>query len=1659
MNEAIARLGIIAETRDVRRGADDLGRFGREARTTAQQTSQAGRGIENMQRQMRGLSSVVTGLVGQFAALLSVWSLIRANDAWVSANNQLRLVTQSSQELLAVQREVFGLSQRTASSFESMAGLFAAIERAAGDAIGSQTEVLRLTETIAKLASASGGPASSRNSALFQLRQMLQGSVVQAQEFNSLIDGTPLLVQAIADSLGVTRAELRGMVLDGNLAVSTVINALREQADEADALFARVNFTVSDAIVRLQNAFQQLVGTNLGPLFAGLVELISRFAENIGSIIPLIAGLGVAFTIHFAGPALAALGSVLTSMTALRGALAATWALIAANPLAIVVGTLTAAALAVDRFGDSLTVAQVGIERLSSTAEDSASTVETEFVKLDVSIRDVFVGLFVVVGGELRRIADSVADLFSSVRDENEKTIDEMKAAWYEFGGSLDQEIEAVGNELIRAAQMAGYIFSNLWEAIALGAEAAFRRVVNAASSGIEDAANAARGWLPFTDSIPEVRLGRLDTSNVDSRISDWENRYNSFEESIANTDYMGDFRRRVMGAAADSASSRLGSGSVVADPAAAAAAAAAARATAELQKQADLREQMFHDAQAQIDLSEREFEIYQLTENLLDKFPEYYAQQAAGATDLLEATRSLAEEDARRLDALQRQARALAQQRTLDQNNLEQQRLRDALVIGQDEYEILERTYELMDKYPDLYDRMTEGSEQRARSEAQTQLALERQTEELSRQAERVRELQDAPVQNFIEGLENASDSFWDSFVNEGFSAIGDIGDELERVFRQLQADILRSLFDPILASIRNGATQSVSSIFGLPMPGGGISLQGTGGAGGGFGNIGGLFNSIGGIFGGGKSGAGGGGFGGFAGLGSLFGGGGVDAAGNAIGGLSGILGSAGQIFGASMIGSSVAQLFGLGGGTGGNIGGVVGGIAGSIFGPIGSAVGSFIGSAIGGMFNDEEREWAYRDLGSNRAMGSAYGSKSSAETRQVVTAISDRILEGQDLIRQLGGTMERYVSFVQFAGNAVGQYALSNAPDTYLKGGASGDPDSLVSAALEDVLNSTTFANPIIEKVASALELADTGFEDTLQALANVSDLLPKVEETTSKWSESLDQLKTTFDGLKQSTEDVYGAAHKLNRAFSEIVAEMQTQFDKGIADQITAIQNPIKSQLEGLLETQARRIEDANILGTDWTKYVRQNGDLMSWYQQNGDSSGFSSEADYGLWHYMNYGAGEGRQLGAFQSDTMAQVLELNSLELQRFIQNAGSSAAAFSELREVFDELVAAAEAAGTNTQPLVDAFEQARQGVVDAFDSDIQSTMEQLANPTLAAFKRLLEQQAERLETATEIGGNIVSVERLNALEQQKFFENLNDQQRSQMAVMLGLAEDFTGRTTLVLGSLLDEINARVDETEQLRTDALQRSERFQGFADNFNSLRQDIEDRYGAATPGAQLSSLRERLLTLAGEGQAGNESALTALPQVAQQIISLSRDLYGSTTTFRSDFDLVQGVLRDLGLSTQTAADVAAQEAETLAQQRDLLVEIRDLLGQPDPAFEALSYALYNLNEGNDSIANLLGEYLILAQANASQFVSDPALLAAALEQAQQSLVSGAGVINAVSGSSSDQLQTQQQMLGVQTALVDLTESGFVALTQEVKLLRRDLSTVFLNQSLGATG
>lgn len=266
----------------------------------ARQGAQEVRGqLDSIDRSSRGTRQSLRALAqaaGVVIGALSIRELGQAADAYTNLQNRIRLVTDSQEELLAVQDGLIGVAQRTRTDLSTLGELYGRVARSTEQLGATQAEVLQFTESVSQAIQISGATAAEASAGVIQFAQGLASGALRGDELRSVLEQTPRLALAIADSLGVTIGELRELGAEGALTADQVFQAVLEAGPELQREFALVTPTIGQVFTTIRNFGTVAVGSineALG-VTEGLNQIFTLTDETTQNLARTFRNLGLA---------------------------------------------------------------------------------------------------------------------------------------------------------------------------------------------------------------------------------------------------------------------------------------------------------------------------------------------------------------------------------------------------------------------------------------------------------------------------------------------------------------------------------------------------------------------------------------------------------------------------------------------------------------------------------------------------------------------------------------------------------------------------------------------------------------------------------------------------------------------------------------------------------------------------------------------------------------------------------------------------------------------------------------------------------------------------------------------------------------------------------------------------------------------------------------------------------------------------------------------------------------------------------------------------------------------------------------------------------------------------------------------------------------------
>lgn len=481
MNETIRNFHA-----DVKAGFEAVG-------NQVQQASEKARAeVGKIGSSLSGLTKLLAGLAtADFAK-----SVLDTADAMQAINSQVRQVTSSETEYLSVQRQLLDTANNTRASLESTASLYVSTSRALKDYGYTQQEILKFTEATNNAMTIGNVGAQQQAAALMQLSQALSSGLLRGDEFNSIAEAAPILLDTIAEYMGKSSKEIRKLGSEGQLTADVIFKAISGASEKFGEQAAKMPMTMGQALIVFSNNWQSMVSKlmNDSGAMSGIAAIIKLIADNLTLVVPIVAGFAVAVA--------AATAQVIGLNVAML-----------ANPFGIIAVSIGTVIGLIARFGNEIDVFGGGWSNLSDVIRAVWQLITETIGEAVGTVKSWFDGLT----GWLNENVGGWSSLFGRV----------MSVISSAIGAYVNIYINtfATGWMLIKeAANNMPQFFANLGKTIGNVFISAIEWMINKAVGMINsmiDFANKAASMVGISgiEKLNKVQMGRMDDGGLGGRI------------------------------------------------------------------------------------------------------------------------------------------------------------------------------------------------------------------------------------------------------------------------------------------------------------------------------------------------------------------------------------------------------------------------------------------------------------------------------------------------------------------------------------------------------------------------------------------------------------------------------------------------------------------------------------------------------------------------------------------------------------------------------------------------------------------------------------------------------------------------------------------------------------------------------------------------------------------------------------------------------------------------------------------------------------------------------------------------------------------------------------------------------------------------------------
>lgn len=248
------------------------------------------RGAKRADRQVNTLKTSIKALSRVIHLLLAAEAVRQFIDMAEQAKMlrvKIKMLTGDAEAAGRVFDGLKEISKETGQSLKDTGELWQGLAISLKNTSATDGQLLNLVGTIQKMGALGGASAEQMSNSMRQFRQSIDGGVLRAEEFNSLLENTPTIVQTMARHMGLSMGQFRAEMLDGKITAERMVNAIQAATQETNEKFAQLPRTSGMAINELKVEVMGLV-EQLDDLFGvsdfvvSAIDLITKGVQTLG---------------------------------------------------------------------------------------------------------------------------------------------------------------------------------------------------------------------------------------------------------------------------------------------------------------------------------------------------------------------------------------------------------------------------------------------------------------------------------------------------------------------------------------------------------------------------------------------------------------------------------------------------------------------------------------------------------------------------------------------------------------------------------------------------------------------------------------------------------------------------------------------------------------------------------------------------------------------------------------------------------------------------------------------------------------------------------------------------------------------------------------------------------------------------------------------------------------------------------------------------------------------------------------------------------------------------------------------------------------------------------------------------------------------------------
>ncbi|RKI90431.1 hypothetical protein D7V94_13435 [Parablautia intestinalis] len=209
--------------------------------------------LNEVEKKINSVKSFAAKALGALGIGFSLAQMNTLAEEFNGINDQIKSATAGLGNQKEIQEKIMKSANDTKMSYADTAKVVGALVQENKELFGSVDEAVAFNDTLTKLFKTAGKSNDEIAGLMEAVNKSFAKGKVDTETLNQLMERSPEAVEYLNKQLGSTTEQLEKMASDGRISLADLKDAFILNADEIDAKFGGLDYSISDALLNIRN--------------------------------------------------------------------------------------------------------------------------------------------------------------------------------------------------------------------------------------------------------------------------------------------------------------------------------------------------------------------------------------------------------------------------------------------------------------------------------------------------------------------------------------------------------------------------------------------------------------------------------------------------------------------------------------------------------------------------------------------------------------------------------------------------------------------------------------------------------------------------------------------------------------------------------------------------------------------------------------------------------------------------------------------------------------------------------------------------------------------------------------------------------------------------------------------------------------------------------------------------------------------------------------------------------------------------------------------------------------------------------------------------------------------------------------------------------------